>query len=187
MYLLVFDKNSIQEFAREKYAPKSSFKNHGYFNYTSMGVLIGSDKGDNEPSFSILMEHNYKVDSSFSAGIVTGMEWFDVSSVIPLGGNIKFTYSGSSNMFHYLGASLGYSVPLESRVWDYSVIENKGGWFGNVELGVVVAAKGNTNFFVALGYRKQSLSFTYDDWNRSGVERTVHYNRIVLRIGICMH
>lgn len=160
-----------------------SVKERGYFNYTSLGSLIGSDNDGKTHIASLLMEHNYLFNKHFSAGIATGVEWLDVT-VAPVGPNIKFILPGANTAL-YLGASGGYAFALEDiEIQNYNVIETKGGGFFNTELGYIFPDMGDFNFFVAIGYRYQEFTFIRDDWYFREVERKTTYNRLSLKIGV---
>lgn len=184
---LVFNKSEVSELKKEKYNPFNTLKKTGYYNYTSMGGLIGSESDAKTTNFSILMEHNYQINNYFAAGAVTGIEWFN-TSVAPLGINLKLILPASDNMFYYLGNSAGYSVALEEVVEEnYVIKETKGGYFYNTELGVVFPSIGNANIYMALGFRYQDLTYVREDWWLDEVERKTTYNRFSLKIGVCLH
>lgn len=184
---LVFSTENIVEQKKEKYEPFKPLKKTGYYNYTSMGGLIGSESDAKTTNFSILMEHNYRANNYISVGAVTGIEWFN-TSVAPLGLNLKLILPASEKMFYYLGNSAGYSVALEEVVEEnYIIKETKGGYFYNTELGVVFPSIGNAHVYFALGFRYQDLSYVREDWWLDEVERKTTYNRFSLKIGVCLH
>jgi len=184
---LVYKKAEVIEFKKEKYEPFVPLKKIGYYNYTSMGGLIGSESDAKTTNFSILMEHNYRLNNYFAAGAVTGIEWFN-TSVAPLGLNIKLILPISDKMYYYLGNSGGYSVALEEVVEEnYVIKETKGGYFYNSELGVVFPSIGNANIYFALGFRYQDLSYVREDWWIDEVERKTTYNRFSIKVGVCLH
>ncbi|MEN8139467.1 MAG: hypothetical protein ABFR62_13670 [Bacteroidota bacterium] len=185
--IFVYNIEEVDETKRENYTPFGNQKDKGYYNYTSMGMLIGSSSDEQTSVFSILMEHNYQFNKNIAAGAVTGIEWFN-TSMLPVGANLKLIYPTNNNMSLYLGASGGYSFPLEDLKLDQFVVkETKGGWFGSSEVGVVFPSSGNANLFVALGYRYQDMSFVREEWWTEDVERKITYNRLSLKVGISIH
>ncbi len=183
----VYEVDDVREITKEKHIPFQTLKNKGYYNYTSMGGLIGSENDEKTTTFSILMEHNYQLNKNFAVGAVTGIEWFTYS-VAPLGANIKLTAPLEYNMGFYLGFSGGYSIPLEEFISvDYEIKETKGGYFFNSEIGLIFPSMGNANLYIAMGYRYQDLRYVREDWWLNEVERKTTYNRFSLKVGVCLH
>ena len=163
-------------------------KTKGYFNYTSMGILVGSDIDEKQSIFSVLMEHNYQLNSYFAIGGVIGIEFFS-ESVAPLGMNLKGLLPLKEKSTLFVNASSGYSIPLEDAENNnnYEYTDTKGGVFINSEIGVIFLSKSNTNLFLAIGYRYNELNYIRSDWQYGSVERKVTYNRLVLKIGVCLY
>ncbi|MCG8581526.1 MAG: hypothetical protein MI866_16495 [Bacteroidales bacterium] len=161
-----------------------AFKEKGYFNYTSIGSLIGSGNDDKTHITSLLMEHNYQFNKTFAAGVVTGVEWLDVT-VMPLGPDLKVFFASKNNSGFFWGTSGGYAIALEDmEFWDYEIIDTKGGAFFNTEIGYIFNSKQHYNFFLALGYRYHEFEFTRNDWRLNEVERKTTYNRLSIRVGV---
>lgn len=159
-------------------------KEKGYFNYTSLGTLIGSKSDDKTTITSIIMEHNYQFNKNIAAGIVTGVEWMDVT-VMPLGPNLKVFIPNKNKSSFFLGLSGGYAIALEDmEFWEYEIIDTKGGAFFNTEFGYIIPSKQNFNFFFAFGYRYHEFEFTRKDWYLNEVDRKTTYNRFSIRIGV---
>jgi len=163
-------------------------KSSGYFNYTSMGLLLGSGSNDYQGILSILMEHNYQLNQYFAFGAVIGIEIFN-ETVAPVGINTKgiLPLKGKSNLF--INLSSGYSIPIEDAAETayLEFLETKGGVFANSEIGIIVPSKSNINFFVALGYRYNELNYTREDWYYDEIERKVTYNRFSIKLGVVLH
>jgi len=159
-------------------------KEKGYFNYTSIGSLIGSTGDDKTYITSLLMEHNYQFNKNFALGLVTGVEWFDVS-VLPLGPNLKVLLPKQNQSAFYFGVSGGYAIALEDiELMEYEVVDTKGGAFINSEIGYVFPCKKDYNLFVAIGYRYHEFEFVRKDWQQHEVERKITYNRFSVRLGV---
>ena len=171
-------------FSQTKKHNTSPVKDKGYVNNTSLGVLIGS-KGDYRPNItSFIMEHNYRLNKYFSAGLVTGIEWFDVT-VAPIGPNVKLTIPKiNSNI--YIGLSGGYAIALQEleTVEYYKINETNGGGFFNSDLGYNFPDMGGFNIFVSAGYRYHEFSFIREDWWLEEVERKTTYNRFSIKAGV---
>ncbi len=162
----------------------SPVKARGYFNYTSIGSMIGSKNDEKTYITSLLMEHNYQLSNKAALGLVTGVEWLDVT-VLPLGPNIKLLMPNKNQSSFFWGTSGGYAIALENmEFWDYEVTDTKGGAFFNTELGYIFPCKQHYNFFLAVGYRYHEFEFTRDDWYLKEVERKTTYNRFSIRVGV---
>lgn len=159
-------------------------KQSGYFNYTSIGSLIGSKNDDKTYITSLLMEHNYQFNKNWAVGLVTGVEWLDVT-VMPLGPNIKGFLPGTNGSSFFAGLSSGYAFALEGmEFYEYEIKETKGGYFLNTELGYILPSKKDYSVFIAMGYRYHEFEFVRADWALEEVERKTTYNRFSIRIGV---
>jgi hypothetical protein len=179
---LLFLSLSFITIAQEQ--PTNSLKEKGYFNYTSIGSLIGSSNDVNTHIASFLMEHNYQIDKNLSVGVTTGLEWFDVL-VLPLGANAKLLLPKKNQAAFFTGLSTGYAFALEDMEFmDIDVLDTKGGAFFNAEIGYLFPSKHQYNVFVAMGYRYHIFEFTRSDWMMTEVTRKTIYNRFSLRLGL---
>lgn len=182
----VYKNSEIQKTEKLPNTPQGSIKPNGYFNFTSMGVLIGSSLNEKPAPLSVLMEHNYRINRFFAPGILTGIELLN-ESVVPIGINLKFIapLNKSSNLF--AGLSGGYSFSLdkpETMDGYYKVKKAYGGYMYTMELGLILKSTGNSSFFVALGYRYGELSYKREDWYMTTVDRKMIFNRLSLRLGL---
>lgn len=159
----------------------------GYCNFTSFGYLIGS--GEDEKTFapSIQMEHNYRFNKNFAFGLYTGVDWLDIA-VAPIGPNLKILFPNRNNKTSFfIGAAVGGSVPLQDKKLEqFEVTDTRGGRFANLEIGLSLLNQNKLGFFVAGGYRHQQISYTRNDWRLSQIDKTITYNRFVIKIGIRM-
>ncbi len=162
----------------------TSPKEKGYFNYTSIGLLIGSSGDTDTHITSFLMEHNYQTDKHFAIGLVTGLEWFDVM-VLPIGANLKLILPKQKQSALWGGLSTGYAFALEEiEFMDFEVNDTKGGAFFNSEIGYNFPSLHKYNLFVAVGYRYHVFEFTRSDWVVTEVTRKITYNRFSVRLGL---
>ncbi|MCW3806562.1 hypothetical protein [Plebeiibacterium marinum] len=163
---------------------KTPDKQTGYQNYTSYGQLIGSGRDNNTIVSSIQMEHNYLFNKNFAFGLTTGLEWMDIN-MATIGGNIKIIFPTTNKQSVYFGASLGRVIPLDDAEDDWRQIKNThGGDFINTEIGYVFPTKGVAAFYTAIGYRFQEYSYSIEDWWLDDLQRSVKYNRFLIRIGL---
>lgn len=186
--ILVYDQAEVLKIEVVNRPLPGFIKNKGYFNYTSMGLLAGSEKDDKRSIFSVLMEHHYQVNSFVSIGGVMGVEFYN-ESVSPLGGIVKLLWPTNGKSLLFVGLSGGHLMPLEDAksVDYYEVIDTKGGPFVNAELGMVIPSKSNTNMFIALGFRYNELNYVREDWYYGDVDRKITYNRLSLKLGVMLH
>ncbi|MCT4586260.1 MAG: hypothetical protein N4A71_00405 [Carboxylicivirga sp.] len=162
----------------------AEIKQKGYFNYTSIGSLIGSKSDEKTYITSLLMEHNYQFNKNWALGLVTGVEWLDVT-VMPLGPNVKGFLSGKNNGAFFGALSGGYAIALENmEFFDYEIKDTKGGYFINTEVGYIFPSKKDFSVFLAMGYRYHEFEFVRGDWSLREVERKTTYNRFSFRLGV---
>lgn len=184
--LFVYNKSDVKEIRRERYKPVNFIKNKGYINFTSMGMLIGSQEDSKNVLYSITMEHNYRINKHLAAGFVTGIEWFNVA-VLPMGANAKFIIPAHQSSF-FVGCSGGYVLPLEDYETNmYKVKSTKGGFFGSSELGIILGNSNSARLYFAVGYRYQHLMHIRDGWNMGDVKRNTSYNRVLFNMGVFIH
>ena len=186
--ILVFTPSEVLKTSTESYH-KYDLKTKGYFNFTSMGVLIGSSHNDTPAPFSVLMEHIYRFNNNLAMGGVTGVEMLN-ESVIPLGITLKGLLPLSSGSTLYAGITGGYSFSLDKPSNDdyyYNITNAYGGYLYNTELGLIIPSGGNVSFFIAMGYRYNELNYKREDWQLVSVDQKLIYNRFSIRIGLSIH
>lgn len=156
----------------------------GYFNLLSYGQYIGS-QGDNKTTVtSVQMEHNYRLNNRVALGLVTGVEWYDVT-LCPVGINFKWMFPGKNKIDFFAGGSFGYSIPLEEmEIEQFEVRDTQGGRFAGAELGTIIPFIKNTGLYAAAGFRYQTFMYIREDWLVREVEREITYNRFSVRVGV---
>lgn len=187
--IFAYKPDEIIEIKHEKYRAEKAIKEKGYMNYTSMGVLIGTGRNEKEAPFSLIMEHNYRINKYASIGILTGLETLN-EAVLPVGINGKAMIPLYKGGAAYLGFTGGYSISLEKppMINYYEVTAAKGGILINPEIGFVAASGSNGSFFMAIGYRYNQLNYEREDYFfPEPVKRKQIYNRLSIKIGICFH
>ncbi len=186
--IFAFKPNEILKMDQETYRSEKALKEKGYLNYTSMGVLIGTGRVEKEAPFSLLMEHNYRFNKYFSAGLMAGLETLN-ETVLPAGINGKAMFPLYRGGAVYLGVTGGYSISLEKppMISYYEITAAKGGILFNPEVGFIAGSGGNGSFFMSVGYRYNQLNYVREDYYSGIVERKQIYNRLSIKIGICFH
>lgn len=187
--ILVFTPSEVLKTSTESYHIYD-LKSKGYFNFTSMGVLIGSSHNDKPAPFSVLMEHDYRFNNYLAMGGVTGIEMLN-ESVIPLGVTVKglLPLSGGSTL--YAGITGGYSFsldkPPDNNDYSYKITDAYGGYMYNTEIGLIIPSAGNVSFFIAMGYRYNELNYKREDWQLISVDQKMIFNRFSIRLGLSIH
>jgi hypothetical protein len=159
-------------------------KKRGYFNFTSTGILLGSSTNERKAPFSLLSEHDYRINRYVATGFVIGYELLQ-EPVVPLAVSVKvFLPLVQSDLF--LGVTTGYSFSIENP--DSEFLEGtSGGYLFNTELGVSIPISENNSFFMAAGYRYNKLKYARTDPWLGEVKREVFYNRLSIRLGISIY
>jgi hypothetical protein len=168
----------------EKEKQFKAVEEKGYLNFSSIGILLGSTSNAKQAPLSLLTEHNYRIHKYIAAGAVSGYELLN-ESTIPLAANFKLMLPLNSSTL-FIGISGGYSFSVENPEPGYYSSYTGGGLF-NIELGTVMPLSQNSAFFIAVGYRYNTLHYKYNYWWAETVNRTYYYNRISIRIGLAMY
>ena len=172
---------SAATYSQEQIQNKIKIK---YQNYTAYTQMIGSQKDHNAIINSIQMEHNFLLNKTIAFGLSTGIEWMDIK-MASIGPNLKIFIPIFNQPSLYIGASYGAAITLEDQNEEWiEVLETKGKHFFNTEVGYAFPSKSEMTFYIAMGYRNQSYSYTRTDWWRNEVERNIEYNRFILKLGI---
>jgi len=154
----------------------------GYFNFTDIGVLIGSTNSQYSAPLSIMMVNAYRFKQRISAGIGVGLEFFS-TPVIPVFIDARYDfYESNLSPFVYLKA--GYSFQTGQDYYYYETSSSKGGPMLGTGVGIRVSLGEKSQFVASLGYRYQNLSYTYyEEWSKDDVDIFEKYNRLAIRVG----
>lgn len=178
--VLRVEKEDRRQMVRNNYRVKEK----GYVNMTTIGSLIGPAENQKAAPFSLLIEHDYRLNRYFMAGVSMGYEVLN-ESLMPVGTSLHFTLPLGRNLL-FTGGSAGYLFSLENPDNDYFT-KASGGIYFNPELGILLPFSENAGFVVALGYRYGRLNYTREDWWLGDVERVIYFNRLSLRLGISLY
>ena len=185
--ILVFTTDEILETTTEPYVDLRGIKTSGYINFTSAGALIGSTANELRAPFSMLMEHNYRVNQYVSFGAVIGVEMLNEATV-PVGFNLKGMLPLEGGSTFFIGGTVGYSFSVEdAKDPIYEITDSYGGSMANIEAGLIFPSYGHLSFFMAVGYRYNELSYKREDWWLEEVNRKIYYNRISIRVGVMFY
>ncbi len=180
----VFKHNEIDKinFNEAKTSNKSSALKSGYFNFTDMGVLIGSGINERQAPFSIMMVNGYRFNQQISTGIGTGIEFFS-TPVIPVFIDTRYDfYQSSLSPFIFLKG--GYSFQTGKDYYYYETNSTQGGAMFGAGIGIRVSLGENAQFVASLGYRYQKLKYSYyEEWSEDNINISEKYNRLAIRLG----
>ncbi len=134
------------------------------------------------PGINLLL--GYRVNSRFSAGLRTGLEFFDYME-IPVCGEIRYraVNRALSPVIYFRS---GYSFPAESRPNDYQYsYSSSGGYSLSTGIGIGRVINENASFLFTFGYGYQELNYHLSplyQWLQER-DRTEYYSRLRISLG----
>lgn len=140
-----------------------SLKEKGYYNVTSLGVLLGINQwGDiaAQPSLQVVQGFHFK--GRMNVGIGTGLELVRYQPSLPLFG--EFRYHLKKDRFSpYVAANAGYGFILgNSRNYYFGgEYKSKGGILGGMHVGIRNFARRDLGWNFSVGYRFQQMREAY--------------------------
>jgi len=160
---------------------------HGFFNLSSIGLLMGEGADGFAPYPSLTTLVGYIWHEKYMSGLGLGYEYYDWG-IIPVYGQFIYRTRSQAKVSPLFSARIGYGVPLKSSDSEKSISNIRGGVLLNPEAGIEIAAGDNTKFIATIGYAYQELSHNEPlyHWSSSDDARKkvyTHINRISLRIG----
>lgn len=165
----------------------SILKEKGFLNMTEIGVLSGANSEDSftprrYASFSFRTFNGYQFNPYFALGISLGTDWYDEVVIAPLALGIRgdFLKTRITPFYRFdIGTGLSSLNPEEEN------IENEGGRFWSIGLGLKVKLPQQTAFTFSLSYDEQNFKQiqTWNTWWRNAETRERNFNRLALRIG----
>ncbi|MBW6490794.1 MAG: hypothetical protein K0B15_06310 [Lentimicrobium sp.] len=174
----------IQKYSDDR---KSKLKPRGYYNISSVALLLGEGADGFIPYPSITTVNGYQWNQQIFAGIGLGYEFYEWSN-LPLFAEVKFMLEPDV-VTPFFSFKTGYSFPL-SKNKEMDWYGNGGKTFGGVllspEAGIKISLSGKSALLLGIGYHYQELSYEEPvyGWMQNYEKKVfVHYNRISLRIG----
>ncbi len=151
--------------------------------------------GGSDQSGGITTAVAYKFPFRLSAGVGTGVEWFN-GAKLPVFASVNYKIlPGTLSPFLY--GQAGYAFSIETNQGDYNYYygqnqENHGGFLAGIGAGLSKNISANTAITFSIGYRYQQVKITseyngyYDDDPNHVIksDRTEKFNRIALSVGI---
>jgi hypothetical protein len=178
--IYVYKQTEIKNIEIGKSDKYQGFKDHGYVNFASMGMLVGSTSNEKAAQLSLLTEHDYKFSKGLAFGITTGIELLKETTV-PLAVNMKI-FAPLKNRDLYIGITGGYNFSVENPEPGY-INSFTGGALFNLELGSIIPLSDNNALLFSIGYRYNELHYTTQYWWSENTERTYYFNRFSIRMG----
>jgi len=151
--------------------------------------------GGADQSGGVTTAVTYKFPFRLSAGVGTGVEWFN-GAKLPVFANVHYKIlPGTLSPFFY--GQAGYAFSIETSQGDYNYYygsnqKNHGGFLAGIGAGLSKDISANTAITFSIGYRYQQIKITseynaYYDNDPNHViksDRTEKFNRIALSVGI---
>lgn len=168
------------------------FKEKGYYNVTSVALLLGQGQNGYLPVPSLTTINGWQFNKHAYAGLGIGFEYYEWA-VMPIFADARYILK-QEKVSPFGAIKLGYSFPVEKPTqYDngYGGINDYyGGIQLNPELGLSIRTSKITSLLLSIGYHFQQLSYeeSYYNWweNNLATEKkvTTDYNRISFRIGL---
>lgn len=165
----------------------TDYKKHGYFNISSVSLLLGEGQSDRIPVPSFTVVNGYYFHPRVYTGIGIGYEYYQWS-VMPLFADVKYLLR-RHDIIPFASLKLGYGIPLESAedLSDYYPFDDArtyGGVMISPELGLLFPRGQRDAILLSVGYHHQQLSYdSYQYWFQDFNKRRTftNYNRISIR------
>ena len=167
-----------------------------YFFRTALGILPGNSSNEQVAPALFSASFNRQVYKTISAGIGSGMEFYDQTTFIPLYANIEyrfrdtrfspFVFLKTGYLFDTGGTvTTGGYYPEMYDLWPgpgYETMEltPHGGFMINPGIGMNILVSNNFGFYLGFGYRYHKIGFDGDN----DYSLTYNYNRLSIDIGI---
>lgn len=175
---------------------KSEIPETFFFYRTEMGALIGNSENNQSAPFSLTSSVNYTFRPKMSAGIGTGVEFFN-ESYLPVFLNLEYKFRNSWST-PYIFVKGGYEIALEesgsiyydvypvwSSVWpgpyyNQGKMKAQGGIMVNPGFGYMHMFSSGFGLSCAFGYQFHRLHYK----GENDYALDIDYNRLSVKIGI---
>jgi len=171
-----------------------------YFFRASLGILPGNPYNEQVAPAVFAATFNRQVYKNISAGIGSGLEFYNDATFIPLYANLEYRFRNtrfSPVVFMKTGylfaanetVTTGGDYPVMPRYNDYVMpppgngpqeLEPHGGFMVNPGVGMNIMVSNGFGFFLGFGYRYHKLSFE----GSNEYSLSYNYNRLSIDIGI---
>ena len=170
-----------------------------YFFRTALGILPGNSYNEQVAPAIFSASFNRQVYKTLSAGIGSGMEFYNDATFIPLYANMEYRFRDtrfSPVVFMRTGylfaasetVTTGGYYPVMPEYYDYITLPGngpveltpRGGFMINPGIGMNIMVSNGFGFFLGFGYRYHKISFEGDN----EYLLSYNYNRLSIDIGI---
>lgn len=166
----------------------SNLKSRGYYNISSLALLLGEGANGFIPYPSLTTVNGYQWNQQIFVGAGLGYEFYEWSN-LPLFVEVKIMLKPDV-LTPFFSFKTGCSFPL-SKNKEFNWNGDGGKTFGGVllspEAGVRISLSAKSSLMLGIGYHYQELSYEEPDygWIQDYKKKVfVNYNRISLRIGL---
>ncbi|MFN8255524.1 MAG: hypothetical protein U0W24_07540 [Bacteroidales bacterium] len=161
----------------------------GFYNHTTLGLLIGSSTNEESASFSFQSVFGYSFNRFASVGLGVGVEKLR-TEIIPLFVSFRSVLGERFNA-PVVSIMTGYSFPMNKNKeaadnYDQTDYSYTGGFNFGVDLGIYCHRTQNRAFTITAGYRYQYVQETQKLvywWENSTETNTYRFNRLSVKIG----
>lgn len=174
-----------------------------FMSLTEGGVLLGNPDNANQAPFVLGTSVNYTIKEGLSAGIGTGVEFYN-GTYLPVTANLHYRF-GSDRVTPFVMLQVGYLIALESsfeRPYDgyynslssyypnysygssfsyYGSLDAKGGFLVNPSVGMIIETDYGFGVSLSVGYRYHRLKY---EGEGNDYRLHIDYNRLSLKLGI---
>jgi len=163
-------------------------KEKGFFNATSIGMIIGQNNYGSLVNLSFNTVNGFQFKQRFQAGIGTGLDLINDQLHFPFTADFKYAFFKGATT-PYIGVNGGYMLPMNNGnnynpYYYYYPTQYKGGFTGGFEIGFRNFSNEHMGMTFALGYKTARMEETYYDYYyEQEVYRQTIINRFRLSIG----
>jgi hypothetical protein len=172
-------------------------KDNGYYNNTSMGVLIGDNSYTGSMvNFSFNMVNGYQIKQRWQTGVGTGMDIMLGQLFLPVTVDVKYVFRKKA-FSPFVGVKAGYAFSgSKNDDYDYPYYDigwyyprnYEGGPVAGIEVGIRNYSSEHFGLSLHVGYRTQQVSTTtYDYQYNIEVVEKIFMQRFNIGVGILFH
>lgn len=194
----VINQAEIDKITKEKITIKSLIQNNenadfkdrkGFYSNINIGFMFGGDLDTPFPPLNLMYVGGYQFKNGLGIGLGLGLDLLD-ETLMPTAIDLNYTFK-KSKISHFIYAQGGYAFsvdtpdPYQYDNYDYygSDLKSEGGYFINPGFGFKLNINERNAMSFSLGYKFMRVNHTYKETNGQEINRTIEYNRIVLRFG----
>lgn len=182
--ILVYEHTEIQSL---KVRNKEEKKDRGFPYRINFNTGIAGFGGNFDPAISLLIIGTYHFNEKFSAGILSGIEYFGMP-LLPAAGEFQVNvFNRNTTPYVYLRGGYGFTLYPNEETNSYNRTYAGGLFLGG---GIGIKKRFSSEFAMtfSIGYRHQqtyeSYDYLFDNFWNSDYERHYFYNRAAFRIGL---